>query len=827
VVDRSGPVGTWYLKTWYYEWHYQNGDYRYHSSRLMPLAVNIIQDSSSGGYSGVAIDEETGQGGTVDRVSWNTSTRRLVFRRRFSHDFRSEWYNGKIVQGVIVGRFSHHPDSNTAEQPPFGSTRYYINHFTGWNSNYIDGKDIVPRVYDIIFDGHPRGVDGQCRALLRIDRKKSGLLGTMKVYASSIGATPEAWNAESWDIRGEELECDLENIAWDGTTLSFTRVGEGWSQEFTGTANGRTISGTFTDRSGTAFLERYNWNGSRAQVLTYGLASKSRKNRELWQERTRSQLCHLIMAGNPVANTRHEETTIRIALGSNNPYRDDNPLAYPQQYTLKDISFSHTIQDPYSSQLITRCSHALLAAPTRSPPAGGYPAVIALNGHNGSAWTMILNPDEPLYWYGDSFARRGFVVLAVDISHRNDSPLYGQPGHRLIHGWRDGWAGGDDLNHGNGPHPSIKSPGFNTSDWEENGERTWDVMRALDYLIREVRNINRSCILVTGLSMGGEIATIAAALDLRFSMVVPACWSPDAGVFYHANINRNIHIEPNRPQVPIYHPCGNWVYADNREYVDTSDYHALIAPRPLIVQSGKQDTTYSRFFEPPFAGDKTVTRRSRIAYNNRETDKFIHYLHYDGHVYRVGDINSPEIYVRVPNIIAPRSLGELEWQTDRGTRDTGKTLFEYIESLGYCWHIDPFFSFPYELYCPEDCIIRSPTDPEILKDPVDWLLNKDVTVFLKGKVNGLILLSNSKKIRTITVSPGTIPKRYKNKTKEQDELNIIESEHGEGFDELKGCLAALQNGEIIKGIILRQNEIAGIISGKKEFKEETEINNKP
>jgi hypothetical protein len=279
-----------------------------HFSRLMPLTVNIIEDSGSRGYSGVAVDEETGQQGTVDKVSWKTSTRRLVFRRRFrhGHDFRSEWYNGKIVQGVIVGRFSRHLDTDTAQEPPFGSTRCYINHFTGWNSDYIDGKDIVPRVYDIIFDGRPREVNGQCRALLRIDGKKGDLLGTMKVYASSIGPTAEAWDAEAWDIRGEELEYDLENIVWDGTTLSFTRTGEGWSQEFIGTANGRTISGTFTDRSGTGSIEKYNWNGSRAEVLTYGLVSKSQENRELWQERTRSQLYHLIMAGNPDAKTRHE-----------------------------------------------------------------------------------------------------------------------------------------------------------------------------------------------------------------------------------------------------------------------------------------------------------------------------------------------------------------------------------------------------------------------------------------------------------------------------------------------------------------------------------------
>lgn len=37
--------------------------------------------------------------------------------------------------------------------------------------------------------------------------------------------------------------------------------------------------------------------------------------------------------------------------------------------------------------------------------------------------------------------------------------------------------------HGNGPHPSIRSSLFGSTDWEEDGERVWDVMRGIDYLL--------------------------------------------------------------------------------------------------------------------------------------------------------------------------------------------------------------------------------------------------------------------------------------------------------------------------------------------------------
>ena len=43
--------------------------------------------------------------------------------------------------------------------------------------------------------------------------------------------------------------------------------------------------------------------------------------------------------------------------------------------------------------------------------------MIALNGHHGSAWTCV-SPCATLYSFGDAFARRGYVVLAVNVGHR-------------------------------------------------------------------------------------------------------------------------------------------------------------------------------------------------------------------------------------------------------------------------------------------------------------------------------------------------------------------------------------------------------------------------
>lgn len=155
---------------------------------------------------------------------------------------------------------------------------------------------------------------------------------------------------------------------------------------------------------------------------------------------------------------------------------------------------------------------------------------------------------------------------------------------------------GDDCQHGNCEHPSIIWPGFADSDFEEDGERVWDAMRAVDYLLT-LPAVDPKRIVVTGLSLGGEITTWTAALDARLAAAMPAGYSPDTDVmYYHGN-----------------HPCWLWRWSNVREYIDTSSLHGLIAPRPMVVMTGRQDRTYSSR-DPPFSADKQVARRSRAVY---------------------------------------------------------------------------------------------------------------------------------------------------------------------------------------------------------------------
>ena len=325
---------------------------------------------------------------------------------------------------------------------------------------------------------------------------------------------------------------------------------------------------------------------------------------------------------------------------------------------LTELRFDYTVPNPYGGSPIARSSHGYMAVPTGAPPSSGrYPAVLAVNGHGGSAWKM-MNGTDHYYWYGDAFARRGFVVLAVDISHR---PLSDRSAPYMTAPLYTNEPNGDDPAHGNGLHPAIKA-GLFDSDWEEEGERVWDAMRGLDYLLAQP-NVDPTRVLVTGLSMGGEISAFTSALDTRLAMSIPAAYSPDLAVVrYHGN-----------------HPCWRWLHADISEYIDSSDLFALVAPRPLVIETGKADTIYSGF-RSPFAADKQVVRRARVAYGG-ETGNLVHYLHYDRHNYHAGDVNpthSSEGGVRIPEIMQPTAPWSLEWQWDARTYGLRGSLFDLV-----------------------------------------------------------------------------------------------------------------------------------------------------
>jgi dienelactone hydrolase len=646
--DASGPAGTWYLDA--------NG-----ARFTVVISPGATEDALTG-----TIADESGHAGTLDTFKWDRTSRQFSFRADIGNN--SYWCRGSIVEGIFVGRYAQAGASG--EMPAQAEEFKY--HVTGWNSTYLD-HGLAPRVYDVL-------INKEFHATLRIDVSEdspSGFIGRLKVYGSvSAGA------------RGEQVEFDVHVTQWDGTKLSFVENDPLYTMTFTGTAAGRLISGTYTQSN---FAGTFPWQGARAQVLSYGFGEpKNPDDRTAWQNRVRRQLYALMMGGNPKPLAM--KVTVLAAdlppLPSKKygESRDDNPAAWPQNYRMSEIQIDSTLPNLYGGAPLARREHGYLAVPTTPPPVGGkYPAVIAVNGHGGSAWSM-MNPDGT--WYGDAFARRGFVVFALDISHR---PLEDRQAPYMTKPLYADRLQGEDPAHGNGVHPAIKAAGFD-SDWEEDGERVYDAMRALDYVL-SLPNVDATRVLVTGHSMGGEISAIMGALEPRIRMSVVQGFSPDLGVvLMHGN-----------------HPCWTWMNADIREYVDASDYFALNAPHPLIVGTGRSDNAYSVFPEP-FAEDLEVMRRVRVAYGG-EVSNVLHYLDYDTHRYHVGDINPtlpeipinlnvgpggprqpgsappsvdanvPEYGVRIPESIAPTGADPsdaIDWQTDGRTYPLRATLFDCI-----------------------------------------------------------------------------------------------------------------------------------------------------
>jgi dienelactone hydrolase len=593
-----------------------------------PLTLSLMADAAGMKVQGT-ITTDDGATDMIDQVTWEPATGVLDFRRVSTRGW--QWVHARAVEGVLTGRASY-SESDDAPPPDVAA---YATHIIGWNDYYFS-RDIVPRVFDVQVDGR--------QARLRLDRDAGGaIIGRFKVYADDASG-----------IAAEEVEYDVDVQAWDGHELRFVRSSPSWTQSFSATVDGQTLLGSMQSSAvdGPVVFE-----GTRAELFGFGLSPRDPAARADWQQRARRQLAHVMMADNPppLSLSVDRQPADVPADGDLADGRDDDANEHAPDYAVEELTMQATLPSPYGATPLSRSLHGYLTTPSGDAPAGGWPAVIVLNGHDGAALGTI-DPSEPMYWYGDAWARRGYVVLALDVGHRPFADrwmLYGD--------YRDG----DRPDQGNGVHPAVAADGLD-SDWVEDGERAWDVERAVDYLTT-LDGVDHARLAVTGLSMGGEVASFAAAIDPRIAVVAPAGFVPDLTVMAgHGN-----------------HACWNWLVGNPLDYFSVADLHALIAPRPLVVETGLYDDKFSSF-SPPFVDAKEVTRRSRAAFADAP-DALIVYLHDAGHAYRFGDVGvtdgAPPTWVTVPSVVGPRAKGDLDWASDGTTVSQGATLADELAHL--------------------------------------------------------------------------------------------------------------------------------------------------
>lgn len=107
------------------------------------------------------------------------------------------------------------------------------------------------------------------------------------------------------------------------------------------------------------------------------------------------------------------------------------------------------------------------------------------------------------------------------------------------------------------------------------GERVWDIMRSIDVLEKYFPQIDKDNIICLGNSGGGTATFYAACLEKRIKTAIPSC--------AFASFDDSI--------AAMYHCTCNFI-PNIRTYFDMGDLAGLIAPRNLIIVSGKEDSIF-------------------------------------------------------------------------------------------------------------------------------------------------------------------------------------------------------------------------------------------
>ena len=206
----------------------------------------------------------------------------------------------------------------------------------------------------------------------------------------------------------------------------------------------------------------------------------------------------------------------------------------------------------------------VLTLPDQDQPA---PAVVCIHGHSGSRNTPY---DEMKRYkrFGAELSQRGYATIAVDVGQH----LVSEEGMTIL------------------------------------GERLWDLMRCVDYL--ESRDeIDATRIGCAGLSLGGEMAMWLAGMDERIGA------SSSCGFLTMMD-----QLEQNH--------CPCWNTPGLRELVDFPDIYALIAPRALQCQNGKQEPGTQ--FPPEIA--RIALSQIRPAYETLSAEDNVQlHVHSGGH----------------------------------------------------------------------------------------------------------------------------------------------------------------------------------------------------
>jgi pimeloyl-ACP methyl ester carboxylesterase len=222
------------------------------------------------------------------------------------------------------------------------------------------------------------------------------------------------------------------------------------------------------------------------------------------------------------------------------------------------------VQQHLSATLRVNIPKGLAAGETR-------PAILACHGHgqfgkepvmgNDSSPALRQTIEDHAYNYGEVMAQQGFITYAIDwigFGERNDSQ---KPNHLSTAGNRD-WC---NLYYLHATMLGMTSLSINVA----HGKVATDVVSAMDHVDPERLG-------VMGLSGGGTMALWMTLCDERIKATEIICYSDLWWAFGMRDINY----------------CGMQVAPGLFKLVDLPDLQGLIAPRPLLIDIGANDTCF-------------------------------------------------------------------------------------------------------------------------------------------------------------------------------------------------------------------------------------------
>jgi len=251
-------------------------------------------------------------------------------------------------------------------------------------------------------------------------------------------------------------------------------------------------------------------------------------------------------------------TALRRLTGYDTMIRTEPHPRITETVTMDGYSRQHIEIDTEPGVIMTL--YALIPNAGRPP----YPVVITPHGHSSGGKLAVTGVrdhpdvaatiDQHNYDYGLQFVREGFIVFAPDARGFGERQELASKGNILASSCQ--WIN------------NMAMPLGQTV----TGMWTWDLHRLIDYV--ETRDdCDATRLGCAGLSGGGLQTLWATALDERIRCAVVSGYLygyKESLLDQHQNCSCNY--------VPHLY-----------EYVDMGDIGALIAPRPLLVETGKRD----------------------------------------------------------------------------------------------------------------------------------------------------------------------------------------------------------------------------------------------